>query len=244
MPEMLEVSGLEVRFGEVPALRGLDLSVRAGEVLAVLGRNGAGKTSTLRAIAGSVDLAGGAITFEGRDVTNVGAERRVRAGIVLVPEARRLFAHLTVRENLAVGAYHRRLRGRALSDEIDRVIEPLDTLRSRLDQRAGTLSGGEQQLAAIARALMAAPKLLLIDEPSLGLAPIMVDRVYQLLRHLNADGLTIVVVEQYVEVALALAQHGIVIDKGRAVLARSAQELASSHELVDVYLSTHEEAHS
>lgn len=244
MPELLDVSGLEVRFGEVPALRGLDLSVCAGEVLAVLGRNGAGKTSTLRAIAGSVETAGGAIRFEGREVTEDGAERRVRAGIVLVPEARRLFAHLTVRENLAVGAYHRRLRGRALSAEIDRVIESFGVIRSRLEQRAGTLSGGEQQLVAIARALMAAPTLLLIDEPSLGLAPIMVDRVYELLRRLNADGLTIVVVEQYVGVALALAQRGVVIDKGRVVLARSASELAGSHELVDVYLSTHEEAHT
>jgi branched-chain amino acid transport system ATP-binding protein len=234
---MLAVRGLAVSFGEVPAVRGVDLDVAGGEVLAVLGRNGAGKTTTLRAIAGLIPPDAGTIVFEGGDVTRLPAERRVRRGIVLVPEGRRLFPGMSVRDNLAVGAFHRQLHGRALDEEIERATEHLPVVRDRIGQRAGSLSGGEQQLVAVARALMARPRLLLADEPSLGLAPIVVERVYELFSALRDEGLTIVVVEQYVTVALGLADRAVVIDKGRVALEGTAVELAASPELIDTYLA-------
>ncbi|MFZ6003164.1 MAG: ABC transporter ATP-binding protein [Actinomycetota bacterium] len=234
---MLEAGGLSVSFGEIPAVRGLDLQVGRGEVLAILGRNGAGKTTTLRALAGIVRPSRGMVILNGEDVTHIPAERRVRKGIVLVPEGRRLFAGLSVRDNLCMGAYHRRLRPHAIAEEIERVTEHLPLLRERFGQRAGSLSGGEQQLLAIARALMTAPRLLLADEPSLGLAPIMVDRVYALFAALRDDGLTLVIVEQYVSVALGLADHAVVMDKGVAVLRSHGSELTESPDLIDAYLS-------
>ena len=238
---MLAVRDLAVTFGEIPAVRGVALDVGEGEVVAVLGRNGAGKTTTLRALAGSLPVHGGCITFRGEDVTRVPAERRVRRGIVLVPEGRRLFPGLSVRANLAMGAYHRRLSPTALADEIERATQHLPIVRERLEQRAGSLSGGEQQLTAIARALMARPRLLMADEPSLGLAPIMVEQVYALFAELRAGGLTLLVVEQYVHVALGLADRAVVVDKGRVVLTGDAAELAGSSDLIDAYLSGSQE---
>lgn len=234
---MLEVRDLAVNYGEIPAVRGLDLSVERTEVLAILGRNGAGKTTTLRAVAGVVPAERGSVTLDGAAVQRLPAEQRVRHGIVLVPEGRRLFPALTVRDNLALGAYHRRLKPAAIRDEIERATEHLPIVRSRLHQRAGTLSGGEQQLAAIGRALMAAPRVLMADEPSLGLAPIMVERVYELFAALRSDGLTLVVVEQYVDVALRLADRAVVLDKGRCVLRGTATELSHSPDLLAAYLS-------
>lgn len=238
---MLEARDLTVSFGEIPAVRGLDLHVGRGEVMAILGRNGAGKTTTLRALAGIVRPDRGMVILNGEDVTHIPAERRVRKGIVLVPEGRRLFAGMSVRDNLCMGAYHRRLRPPAVAEEIERVTEHLPLLRERFDQRAGSLSGGEQQLLAIARALMTAPRLLLADEPSLGLAPIMVDRVYALFAALRDEGLTLVIVEQYVSVALGLADHALVMDKGVAVLRSQGSELTESPELIDAYLSRAQE---
>lgn len=238
---VLELTGLHVRFGEIPAVRGLDLRLDDGEALAVLGRNGAGKTTTLRAVAGTLPASAGSIRFDDVDVTRMDAARRAQSGVVLVPEGRHLFPHLTVRENLAVGAYPRRLGRRELRAEIDRVTEPLDLVRRHLERRAGTLSGGEQQLVAIARSLMGAPRLLLIDEPSLGLAPVMTERVYELLVELRAGRLPIVVVEQYVGVALELTDRAIVMEKGEVVLEGVSEELARSGELVDAYLATTED---
>ncbi len=238
---MLDVDGLAVSFGEIPAVRGLDLHAEAGQALAVLGRNGAGKTTTLRALAGALPVSGGRVTFDGQDVTGVPAEQRVHRGLVLVPEGRRLFPGLSVGQNLAMGAYHRRLRPAAIAAEIERVTEHLPVVRDRLSQSAGSLSGGEQQLVAVARALMAAPRLLMADEPSLGLAPIIVDRIYELFRSLRSEGLALIVVEQYVNVALDLADRAVVVDKGRVVLAGSASELAGSPELIDAYLSGSQE---
>jgi branched-chain amino acid transport system ATP-binding protein len=238
---VLAVTGLHVRYGEIPAVRGLDLHLDDGETVAILGRNGAGKTTTLRAIAGTLPTAAGSVRFNDVDVTGTDAARRARVGVVLVPEGRRLFPHLTVRENLAAGAYTRRLGRRELRAEIDRVTQPLELVSRHLDRRAGTLSGGEQQLVAIARALMAAPQLLLIDEPSLGLAPVMTDRVYGLLAELRAERLPIVVVEQYVEVALGLADRAVVMDKGEVVLQGTSAELVHSGDLVNAYLAATEE---
>lgn len=238
---ILEVESLQVRYGDVTAVRGVDLAVEAGTALAVLGRNGAGKSSTLRGIAGATMPSGGAVRIDGVDVAARRADDRVRHGIVLIPEGRRLFPHLSVRENLAVGAYLHKLRPAALEQELERVTEHLPRVRERLDQQAGSLSGGEQQLVAIARALMARPRVLMADEPSLGLAPVIVDAIYELFRTLLRDGLTLVVVEQYVGVALALADHAIVIDRGAIALTGPAAELAESPDLWRVYLSGSEE---
>jgi len=238
---ILEVEGLQVRYGDVTAVRSVDLAVDAGQAVAVLGRNGAGKSSTLRGIAGASMPSAGSVRVDGVDVAGMRADDRVRHGIVLVPEGRRLFPQLSVRENLAVGAYLHKLRPAALDAEIERVTEHLPRVRERLDQQAGSLSGGEQQLVAIARGLMARPRVLMADEPSLGLAPIIVDGIYELFRSLLAEGLTLVVVEQYVGVALALADHAVVIDRGQVALSGPAAELAESPEIWRVYLSGSEE---
>ena len=238
---ILEVESLEVRYGDVTAVRGVDLAIGEGAALAVLGRNGAGKSSTLRGIAGVSLPTAGSVRIDGVDVARLSADDRVRHGIVLVPEGRRLFPQLTVRENLAVGAYLRKLRPAALDEEIERVTIHLPRVRERLDQDAGTLSGGEQQLVAIARGLMAGPRVLMADEPSLGLAPIIVDAIYDLFRSLLAEGLTLVVVEQYVGVALALADQAVVIDRGAVALAGGAADLADSPDVWRVYLSGSEE---
>ncbi|MDY7101696.1 MAG: ABC transporter ATP-binding protein [Actinomycetota bacterium] len=238
---ILEVESLQVRYGDVTAVRGVDLAVEEGAAVAVLGRNGAGKSSTLRGIAGATMPSGGAVRVDGVDLAARRADDRVRHGIVLVPEGRRLFPQLSVRENLAVGAYLHKLRPAALEQEIERVTQHLPRVRERLDQQAGSLSGGEQQLVAIARALMARPRILMADEPSLGLAPVIVDSIYELFRALLQDGLTLVVVEQYVGVALALVDHALVIDRGAVALAGPAAELAESPDLWRVYLSGSEE---
>jgi branched-chain amino acid transport system ATP-binding protein len=234
---VLEIEGLQVRYGAIPAVMGVDLTVAEGEAVALLGRNGAGKTSTLKALAGLLPAAGGRIRLDGKDVTNVPAERRVALGVALAPEGRGVFPQLSVKENLAMGAFHRRLRPRAMQDEVERVTTRFPRLRERIGQSAGSLSGGEQQMLALARSLMSAPRLLLIDEPSLGLAPIIVDQLYELLASLNTEGLTLLIVEQYVEVALGSTDRAYVLDKGRVVLQGTSSELADSPELVDAYLA-------
>jgi len=235
---MIRADGLSVSYGPVTAVRDVDIEVREGEVLAVLGRNGAGKTTTMKALAGLLPVAGGRITYDGADVTEMAAEDRVRRGIVLVPEGRGVFADLTVRENLVMGAYHRRRPARALTDDIERVTERFPRLTERINQRAGSLSGGEQQMLAIARGLMAEPSVLMIDEPSLGLAPVIVDHLYEFLGGLAATGITLVIVEQYVHVALGIADRAYVLDKGQIALQGSASALRASPELIDTYLAS------
>ena len=243
---MLEVAGLHVSYGAIPAVRGLDLSIAEAEVVALLGRNGAGKTSTLKALAGLLPAARGAIHLAGRDVTVLRAEDRVPLGVALAPEGRGMFPQLSVRESLAMGAYHRRLGRSALAAEIERVTERFPRLRERMSQAAGSMSGGEQQMLAVARGLMAAPRLLMIDEPSLGLAPIVVEQLYELLSEVRADGITLLLVEQYVEVALGIADRAYVLDKGQVVLSGASDELLRSTELVDAYMSggSPEEVHA
>jgi branched-chain amino acid transport system ATP-binding protein len=235
---MIGVTALEVSYGPVTAVRGIDLSVGSGEVVVVLGRNGAGKTTTLKAIAGLLPSSSGAIRLDGDDVTSLPAERRVERGLVLVPEGRGMFAELSVRENLLMGAYHRRLSRSRLEPDIDRVTDRFPRLMERLEQPAGSLSGGEQQMLAIARGLMAEPRVLMVDEPSLGLAPIVVELLYDLLADLARSGLTLVIVEQYVQVALGIADRAYVLDKGVVALSGTAAELAASPDLVDAYLSS------
>lgn len=235
---MLDVEDLHVSYGPVPAVRGVSLAVADGAVVAILGRNGAGKTTTMKAIAGLLRPARGTVRFEEHDVTGATSDRLLRSGLALVPEGRGMFPDLTVFDSLRMGAFHRRLRRDQFGAEIERVTESFPRLRERLDQRSGSLSGGEQQMLAVARSMLAEPKLLILDEPSLGLAPIAVEELYGLLGTLRNSGLSMLVVEQYVELALGFADEAFVLDKGEVVLSGAASELASSPEIVEAYLSS------
>lgn len=237
---MLSAADLHASYGDIPALRGVNLEVSTGEFVAVLGRNGAGKSTTMRCLAGLHSPDSGTITLDGAKVTKAPADKRLRKGLVFVPEGRHLFPHLTVRDNLTVGAYTRKLKGSRLDDAIHESIAHWPQIDSRLNQLAGSLSGGEQQMVAISRALMSKPSVLLLDEPSLGLAPIIVDVVYDLLRKLRDDGMTLVVVEQYVDIVLSLANKAMVIDKGATVLQDTSAAVANSPQLVAAYLSSDE----
>ncbi len=233
---MLTVAGLRVRYGPVEAVRGLDLTVARGEIVALLGPNGAGKSSTLGAIAGLVPAAGGTVTLDAEDVTGLPAEALARRGIGLVPEGRRVFSGLTVAENLTLGgAVHAGPAERRARMAEMQLRFPI--LAERRDQRAGLLSGGEQQMLAIARALVARPRLLLMDEPSLGLAPQMVERVFNLIAELRAEGITILLVEQNVPMSLDVADRAIVLANGRAGLSGDAAALAASDAVRDAYLA-------
>lgn len=231
---MLEVSSLTVRYGAVEAVRGLDLSVGRGEITALLGANGAGKSSTLLAVAGLV-ASGGRVSFDGRDLAGLPPEAVARAGIGLVPEGRRVFAGLTVAENLTLGgAVHAPPAERAR--RAAEMEERFPILGERRHGKAGLLSGGEQQMLAIARALMARPRLLLLDEPSLGLAPRMVEAVFGLVAELRAEGIAILLVEQNVPMSLEIADRAVVLAQGRAAARGTALEVAASSAAQDAYL--------
>jgi branched-chain amino acid transport system ATP-binding protein len=232
---LLEVRDLRVEYDGVVALKGISLTVAAGEVVTLLGANGAGKTTTLRAISGLVRPLAGAILFEGEPIQGVPAERLVQRGICHVPEGRGIFAPLTVRENLALGAYARG-RGDAARRNLEHVYDQFPVLRERQRQLAGSLSGGEQQMLAFGRALMADPKLLLLDEPSLGLAPRLVEEVANLIRAFAARGITMLLVEQNANVALGLAQRGYVLETGRIAVEGTAQDLRESPRIREAYL--------
>lgn len=228
---LLTTSDLSISYGAVKAVRGSNLEVKEGEVVALLGPNGAGKSSTLRAIVGLI-RSQGAVNFAGQDITGAPTERIVSLGLTLVPEGRRLFPQLTVRENLMLGAPRK-----AKSDDLfDDLLNRLPILRERLQQVSGTLSGGEQQQVAIARALMSRPKLLLIDEPSLGLAPTIVDAVYQLLSDLRKSGLAMVIVEQEVMRVLKFADRAYAMSTGEIALEGLAADLRTSDEVKNVYM--------
>jgi branched-chain amino acid transport system ATP-binding protein len=232
---MLEVKGLFCGYGEVTVVHGLDLTVMPGEITALLGPNGAGKSSAIMAIAGHTQVSGGDILFDGRSILSLTPAERTRLGIAIVPEGRRVFPDLTVAENLLVGGYVRK-RSEAKANEA-RVLALFPRLKDRHRQHAGTLSGGEQQMLAIARSLMSAPRLLLLDEPSLGLAPLVVDTVFDLIVQLKQKGLTVLLVEQNAERALEIADHGYVLQTGETALAGSGPELASSDLVKQAYLA-------
>ena len=232
---LLEVLGIDVAYGDVQVLHGLSLEVGEGEIVTLLGSNGAGKTTTLRAIAGLRPPRAGEIRFRGRSLAGVPAAARAELGISLVPEGRELWPQLTVRENLELGAYHRRARP-GLARNLDRVMALFPRLRERRGQLAGSLSGGEQQMCAIGRALMGEPALLMLDEPSLGLAPRVVDQVMETIAGLHAAGITILLVEQNLRRALEVAQRGTVIETGRVRLAGTSAELSASPEIRSAYL--------
>jgi branched-chain amino acid transport system ATP-binding protein len=231
---MLEVRALESRYGRIPALKGIDIAVREGELVALVGANGAGKTTLLRAISGVIPVSGGSIHFEGADITHTAPERRVRQGIVQVPEGRQVFAPLAVRDNLLLGAYTRPRDDDHASLESVYAMFPM--LRERGRQAAGMLSGGQQQMLAMGRALMARPRLLLLDEPSMGLAPRLVEEVFARIAELKRRKTTIFLVDQNARAALAVADRAYVIETGRIVLAGSGAELLASPQVQAAYL--------
>jgi len=239
---VLSVRGLVVGYGSVTALNGIDLSVDWGEIVCMIGPNGAGKTTLMKTIAGLLRPRAGEIEFDqrllaGRSV-NRGADVRVRAGIALVPEGRHVFAPLTVRDNLEIGAYVRLARGEddAVAADLQRIYEMFPRLKERADQLAGTLSGGEQQMLAIGRALMARPRLLVLDEPSMGLAPLVVAEIFTVIRRLHANGTTVLIAEQNARMALAVAQRGYVIESGLVVKSDTATALAGDPAVWQAYL--------
>jgi len=231
---LLEVKGLEVRYGGIRAVKGIDLAVQEGELVCLIGANGAGKSSTLRAISGLRPTAPGVVRYAGRDLAGTRAFERARAGLVMVPEGRGVFPQLSVDENLAMDAYVH-ADGEVAADRA-RVFELFPRLRERRGQTGGTLSGGEQQMLAIGRALMSRPKLLLLDEPSMGLAPIVVQLIFEVIQEINARGVTCLLVEQNARVALALARRAYVMESGLITLAGPAAELANDPKVVEAYL--------
>ena len=232
---LLEVRGIDAGYGDVQVLSGLSLSVEEGEIVTLLGSNGAGKTTTLRCIMGVVQPRTGEVFFKGRALTTLPASERAGLGMALVPEGRELWPQLTVRENLELGAYHHRARARA-AQNLERVHQLFPRLLERKSQVAGSLSGGEQQMAAIGRALMSEPSLLLLDEPSLGLAPIVVEQMFEVIRSLHAGGMTILLVEQNLQAALEIATRGYVIETGQVKLTGTAEELRNDPKIRAAYL--------
>src|SRR5256712_298701 len=231
---MLEIRDLHVSYGEIPALKGVSLSVATGEIVALLGNNGAGKTTTLKTLSGLLAPRSGEILLEGESVRGMPPHLIVRKGLAHVPEGRRVFNRLTVRENLEMGAYTR--SDAAVSADLDRVLSLFPRLGERRAQVAGTLSGGEQQMLAIGRALMGSPRLLLLDEPSMGLAPVLVEQIFETVRSINRQGTTILLVEQNAALALDIAQRAYVLETGAVVLSGSAADLARNQDVRRAYL--------
>jgi branched-chain amino acid transport system ATP-binding protein len=229
---LLDATGINVRYGRNHAVRDVDISLEKGEVVTVLGANGAGKSSLLKAISGT-EKAEGSIIFEGEDIAGWSAPRRVQAGLVLVPEGRQIFVSLTVHENLLMGAY---CRNDDVSAETEAIYERFPNLANRRHMPASVLSGGEQQMLAIGRAMLARPKLMMLDEPSLGLSPILVSQLFKLIKDLNQEGLTMILVEQNTNMALATASRGYVLELGAVVLSGPSSEMASDSRLEEAYL--------
>ena len=231
---MLRVDDLHVFYGQIHALKGVTLEVERGEIVALLGNNGAGKTTTLKTISGLLTPRRGSVTLEEQVLGTTPPHEVVRQGIAHVPEGRRIFNRLTVRENLVMGAYLR--RDRRIDDDMARAFDLFPRLRERLTQVAGTLSGGEQQMLAIARALMANPRLLLLDEPSMGLAPVLVEQIFEIIDDINRQGTTILLVEQNASMALSIAHRAYVLETGAIVLAGTAADLAANADVKRAYL--------
>ncbi len=232
---LLSVRGLKVAYGGIEAVRGIDLDVEAGELVALIGANGAGKTTTLKALAGMLRPAAGTVRYADSDITGVASHRLIRQGVALVPEGRGVFARLTVQENLQMGAYIRDDRP-AIAQDLDKVFGLFPRLHERRAQVAGTLSGGEQQMLAIGRAMMSRPKLLLLDEPSMGLAPLMVQKIFEVVHSIAAQGVTILLVEQNALLALEAASRGYVMESGAITLSDSAPALLASPQVRQAYL--------
>jgi branched-chain amino acid transport system ATP-binding protein len=232
---LLAVSGIDVFYGRVQAVRGASLEVDKGEIVALIGSNGAGKTTTLRTISGLLHPHRGSIKFDGKDITRTEPQKIVDLGICQSPEGRRLFARMSVLDNLQMGAYTRRNQSEVKKD-MERVFELFPRLKERLNQIAGTLSGGEQQMCAMGRALMAKPKLLMLDEPSLGLSPILVETIFNIVREINAQGTPVLLVEQNATKALEVAHRGYVLETGVIVQSGTGKDLLASEDVQKAYL--------
>jgi branched-chain amino acid transport system ATP-binding protein len=232
---VVSAQNLEVRYGAVPALHGVSIDAAEGAITAIVGANGAGKTTLLAAISGIVPAHGGSLLYRGDPMTRWSCEMRVAHGIVLCPEGRRLFPEMTVRENLLLGAYTADDRG-GIPDALERVFALFPRIAGRRDQKAGTLSGGEQQMVAIGRALMAEPSVLLLDEPSLGLAPNLVELIFETIVEISRTGTSIILVEQNASMALEIADRGYVLETGKVALSGSAAELKARQDFVEAYL--------
>jgi branched-chain amino acid transport system ATP-binding protein len=233
---LLEVQDIHTHYGSIEALKGVSLDVEEGEVVTLIGSNGAGKSTTLRSISGLTTASSGKVRFGGQDITRVPAHEIVSYGIALSPEGRHCFPRMTVRENLDLGAYHR--RGPEIAADLDRVFTLFPRLHERERQRAGTMSGGEQQMLAIGRALMARPKLLMLDEPSMGIAPLLVQRIYETIGEINKAGVNILLVEQNANYALEISKRGYVLETGRVVLANDSDLLRDDPDVQRAYLGT------
>jgi len=232
---MLDVQDIHVFYGNIEAIKGVSLQIRKGEIVTLIGANGAGKSTTLRTISGLLHPRTGSIRFKGEDITITSAERIVELGISQVPEGRKIFAPLTVRENLMMGAYTRRDQ-QAIQKSLERVFVSFPRLKERITQLGGTLSGGEQQMLATARGLMSGPTLLLMDEPSMGLSPILVEEIFKIIREINQQGTSILLVEQNALMALSVANRAYVLETGRIVLSGSAREIVENPQVKEAYL--------
>jgi branched-chain amino acid transport system ATP-binding protein len=231
---LLEVEDVHAHYGTIQALRGVSLTVEEGKVVTLIGSNGAGKSTTLRAISGLTPASSGTIRFAGEEITRAPTEAIIGRGVALAPEGRHVFPRMTVRENLDLGAHRR--RGEGIAQDLERVYSLFPRLEERQRQKAGMMSGGEQQMLAIGRALMARPKLLMLDEPSMGLAPILVERIYETIAEINRDGVTILLVEQNANYALDIAAHGYVLETGRVAIANDSAKLRDDPEVQRAYL--------
>jgi branched-chain amino acid transport system ATP-binding protein len=231
---LLEVDDIHTHYGSIEALKGVSLTVAEGEIVTLIGANGAGKSTTLRSISGLTPVSSGRVLFEGGEITRVPAHEVVGHGIALAPEGRHCFPRMTVRENLELGAYRR--RGEDITADFDRVYELFPRLHERERQKAGTMSGGEQQMLAIGRALMARPRLLMLDEPSMGIAPVLIERIYETIGEINRSGVAILLVEQNANYALDASERGYVLETGRVTLAADSRSLRDDPEVQRAYL--------
>jgi len=234
---MLKVTDLKVNYGGIQALRGISFDVEQGQIVTLIGANGAGKSTTLRAISGLVNSASGGINFMGRDISTMNTQRIVTEGVVLVPEGRRVFDNLTVKENLKIGAYLRKDR-EEIEEGIKDIYRRFPRLKEREWQLAGTLSGGEQQMLAVGRAMMAKPKLMMMDEPSLGLAPLVVKDIFSIIRDLKSEGITILLIEQNANAALRCADKGYVLETGTITMEGTGEALLNDQRVRDAYLGS------
>lgn len=232
---MLEVKNLKVAYGSILALKKITFSVAQGEIISLIGANGAGKTTTLHSISNLVKKQGGTVLFNGEDITNLSADKIVGRGLVQVPEGRRIFANLTVKENLEMGAFIRKKKAEVKTD-LEHVYELFPRLKERLRQSAGTLSGGEQQMLAMGRGLMSKPKLLLLDEPSMGLAPILVDEIFEIIQKINSEGTTILLVEQNAFKAMSIANRVYILETGTIAASGSSEEMIQNPAVQKAYL--------
>ena len=232
---LLKVSGLKVSYGGIKAVKGIDLEVHEKELVSLIGSNGAGKTTTMKAVTGSLPFEAGNIEYLGNSIKGKGAWDLVREGLVMVPEGRGIFTRMSITENLQMGAYIRTDKA-GIAKDIERMFDLFPRLRERKDQLAGTMSGGEQQMLAMARALMSQPKVLLLDEPSMGLSPIMVDKIFEVVRNVSAEGVTIVLVEQNAQRALQIADRGYVMDSGEITMTGSGKSLLTDPKVREAYL--------